>query len=168
MHLTLMICKVYQHASASLQICSSYSHLNITYCHPEMSFRICKTGSSCLVSWSRPLFNTTTYFKFASVVCKTRSVDNVQQQLSHNCETYKGFLLKKVKVCCLSGLKMDRTISSHFWISCLGKNQSLSLFQAYLSAHVSEQVLAKDPTSFMNLGGEGGITDFCGSNISLM
>ena len=49
MHLTLMICKVYQHASASLQICSSYSHLNITYCHPEMSFRICKTRSSCLV-----------------------------------------------------------------------------------------------------------------------
>ena len=74
---------------------------------------------------------------------------------SSSCEICKGFLLKKVKVCCLSGLKMDRTISRHFWISCFWKIQSLSLFQAYLSAHVSEQVLAKDPTSFMNLGWVG-------------
>ena len=74
---------------------------------------------------------------------------------SSSCETCKGFLLKKVKVCCLSGLKMDRTISRHFWISCFWKIQSLSLFQAYLSAHVSKQVLAKDPTSFMNLEGAG-------------
>ena len=69
--------------------------------------------------------------------------------------TYKGVLLKKVNVCCLSGLKMERTISSYFSYLVWEKIQSLSLFQAYLSAHVSEQVLAKDPTSFMNLGGAG-------------
>ena len=74
---------------------------------------------------------------------------------SSSCETCKGFFAKKkVKVCYLSGLEMDRTISSHFHIL-FGKIQSLSLFQAYLSAHVSEQVLAKDPTSFMDLGGAG-------------